>query len=178
MKLAGKKIEGPNEEVIVIPRSGEDGDIVFIARSVLDMDDFEKFCPRPNPPIIRKRDGSRFEDRDDARYKKLMDEFASRHIAFMVLKSLEATPDLEWETVNMNDPSTWLNYETELKESGFSTIEINRIINGVITANCLNEAKLEEARKSFLAGQRDLLNQRPSLSIDQDDTQSGERASA
>jgi hypothetical protein len=178
MKLDGKKIEGPNEEIIIIPRSGEDGNIVFKARALLNLDDFDRLCPRPTPRKVRNRDGSIREDRDNADFKVKLETYANRHFAYMVIKSLEATENLEWEEVDINNPTTWTKYEEELKESGFSQIEINRIITGVMTANCLNEAKLEEARNSFLAGQRELANQKLSLSIEQDDTQSGERASA
>lgn len=160
MLLNGQKIEGPNEEIIVIPRPGEP--IVFTARAVLDMSEFDSLCPRPKPSIKRMKSGEKIEETDDPRYIAKMDIIASQRFAYLILKSLEATEGLEWESIEMDDPSTWSNYEPELRASGFSDIEIQRIVVGVMSANCLNEAKLEQARKLFLAGRAE---QRDSLSL-------------
>jgi hypothetical protein len=54
----------------------------------------------------------------------------------------------------MSDPNTWINFDKELKDSGLSEIERIRIVNAVMTANCLNESKLDEARESFLASRQ------------------------
>ena len=72
----------------------------------------------------------------------------------MILKSLEATEGLEWETVKMDDPETWLNYEKELKDSGLSPIEVGRIVGICMSANGLDERKMEAARDAFLAEQQ------------------------
>lgn len=172
MRIKGQKISGPNEEYIVFPR-GNNEPIVLTARAVLDMGDFDRLCPRPTPPIIRMKSGDRIEDLKDAKYQAKLEDYSSKRMAYLVLKSLEATEELEWETVQLHDPSTWLNYQSELKNSGFSDIEVNRIIVGVMNANCLNDAKLEEARKTFLAGLADR-NGSSSHPGDPSITQSGE----
>jgi hypothetical protein len=66
---------------------------------------------------------------------------------------LSATPGLEWELVDLENPDTWERYQEELQQCNFSDIEMTRIIEGVMTANGLNQAVLEEAEKRFLAGQ-------------------------
>lgn len=175
MRINGKKIEGPNEELIIIPRPDEP--IVFTARAVLDMDEFDKLCPRPTPPIIRKRDGTRIEDYDDARYRKKLDDYAVKKSSYMLLKSLEGTEGLEWEDVDIADPSTWENYKAELRESGFSDVEVQRIMVGVLSANCLSESRLEEARKSFLAGREERVEDLLSQGAGQDSMPHGERVS-
>ncbi len=71
-------------------------------------------------------------------------------IAWSHLKSLEATEDLVWEKARIEDVNTWHLYEEELKDSGFSDNEITRIVNGVMAANCLDEARMDEARARFL----------------------------
>ncbi len=156
MKLRGKKLSNTNLEICIIPR-GNGEDIVFKCQAVIDMDDFDKLCPEPKIPIRRVRD-QKIEDVEDPLYKGLSALHAEKRINYLILKSLEATEDLEWETVNMSDSETWKNYQKELKDSGFSMIEINRIVQSVMIANCLSESRLEEARKAFLAGlDRDLL---------------------
>ncbi len=149
MKIAGRKIDGPNEVILVLPR-GNAEDIVFTAVAVVDFDEFETTCPLPLPPKSITPQGE-VENRNDTNYKVQMAQREVQRMAWMTLKSLEPT-DIEWETVDMDKPNTWVNYNTELQAAGFSTIEINRIGNAVLEANALDEAKLEAARQSFLHG--------------------------
>lgn len=155
MKIAGKVLDGPRVEVLVIPRG--DDEIVFTARAVLDFKEFEKLCVPPSPPMLMKRGSTeQIPQTEDKDYNKKLDQFASKKTAWMVLKSLEATKDLTWDTVKMDDPDTWRNFDTELKDAGFSFAEVGLILNTVITACGLNQAKIEEATKLFLAGQENL----------------------
>ena len=52
----------------------------------------------------------------------------------------------------LDDPSTWANWETELKDNGLSQMECNRVLALVLEANCLDEKKLQKARELFLQG--------------------------
>jgi hypothetical protein len=149
MKYKGKKIEGKNVEIIPIPRP--DGDVIFIAEAVTDWDEFEKIVPEPEVPMILKPGGIKIEQTNDKNYLKKIEEHNLLRTTWIVLKSLQATSELEWETVNMKDPKTWTNYERELKESGFSPIEIGRIIKGVMAANALDEDMIDAAKADFLA---------------------------
>ncbi len=148
MKINGKKIEGPNEEIIPIPR-GNGEDIIFIARAILDMTPFEKMCPTPNPPQ-RKINGVDIPNLKDKNYVKQVEKYAEQRMAWMVITSLEATEGLEWENVDPSDASTWLLFRKELQEAGFGHVEIDRIIAGVVSVNALSEVKIEAARERFL----------------------------
>lgn len=173
MKYKGKKIDRPNREIIAIPRA-EGEDIIFIAKAILSYDEFDKLVPLPKPGIKLKKGGERVVDLEGPAYKADMVRYSEKKYAWMILKSLEESP-IEWETVNMGDPSTWNNWESELKKSGFSNIECNRIIKGISDANCLNEEKVEEARKRFLAGiELDQLLESSSLQPELNSTQYGE----
>ena len=130
MKLKGTKVQGPNIVDIVIPRNGGQF-YAFKAQAVLD-DDFDQLCPKPKAPTIIKAGVGKVPDFEDVNYRRELDTYASKRMAYIVLKSLQATQDLEWETVDMANPNTWIGYETELKESGFSQPEINLIVNGFI----------------------------------------------
>lgn len=154
MRIAGKKIEGPNVEMLVIPRTntkGEQNDIVFYAQAVLDMSEFDKMIPTPEPKTAQYPDGTKKLLTDDPDFVKAQNDWGKRRFQYIMLKSLEATPDLEFETVKINDPATWDNWETEVKEAGFSDFEISRIRTVVMEANALSEARLQEARDRFLA---------------------------
>jgi hypothetical protein len=149
MKLKGKKIQGANYEYIVIPRA--DGDLVFKAEAILDMEPFEQLCPMPKPGKVMLPGGETKEDFNGADYKKAIADRAEKRYSYIIIKSLQASTDLEWETVDFNNPETWGNWITELKESGFTTNEINLIQFGVATANNLSQDKIDEARNRFLA---------------------------
>lgn len=178
MKIAGKKIEGPNIETIVIPRGNDlDDAIVFKAASVLDFDEFDALCPRPQAPVKMVKGGKTVPDLTRPSYKASIEDYAKKRIAWIVLKSLEATEELVWEQVNIDDPTTWLKFEEELKAAGFSSVECHRIVNGVMSANCLDESKLDKAREDFLASRRVALEELSSQEDELNSTPSGEPAS-
>ena len=150
MKIAGKKIEGLNTVRILIGRP--DGNIEFIAQGIPSYEEFNKVCPAPNPPKRTYPDGRIEENRADPKFKEAAAEWANRKGHWTILKSLSATKDLVWETVDMENPETWEKYLKELQEAGLSEVEITKVINGIMTANGLNQVMIDEAEKRFLAG--------------------------
>jgi len=151
MKIGGREIKGPNKVTLVLPREGQE-DIVIIAQAVLDTELFDKLCPEPKAPVKLMAGGAKEPNYNDSGYKAQLIEHSVRRMAFMVLYSLIPS-NIEWATVDLEDPSTWLNYNKELKEAGFSSVEVNRIGQAVMQANALDEDKLEAARQVFLRGQ-------------------------
>lgn len=149
MRIHGKKIEGANEVLIVIPRASST-DIVLKARAVLDMEQFEQMCPSPEAPRKTLAGGKEVSNLKDPGYLQQVDNYSVLRLSWMVLTSLEATEGLEWETVKMDDPTTWNNFRKELIAADFSNVEINRIVADCINVNALNEDKIEEARERFL----------------------------
>jgi hypothetical protein len=154
MKLKGREIKGPNVEMVVIPR-GEDDELVFKCCAVLDYTLFDELVSEPKPPITRKPGQASKPDTNNKKFQEEMSAYAEKRMQYMMLKSLEATEDLVWDTVNMNDPETWGNYLEEMRQAGLTEIEIGKLFSGMMSANCLNEAKIEEARQRFLARQSD-----------------------
>jgi hypothetical protein len=148
MKIKGKKIKGANIEYVVIPRP--DGPIVFKAVAVLNMKPFNDLVPEPKPRMRMKPGGLLEPDPDDKAFAAALGDYSEKRFNFILLESLKES-EIEWETVVYTDPNTWKNYEQELRDADFTTNEINMIISGVATANSLNDAKLKEARDSFLA---------------------------
>ena len=172
MKIFGEETKA-NLVIIPIPR-GNNTAIIFQAEAVLNNDDFDKLCPLPSPPMITFPGKEPTQDVTDKDYIEKVSKYSTNKFCWMILKSLEATEGLTWDTVEMNNPDTWDNYEEELRKGGFTESEIIHIINGVIQANGLSDDKIDEARKSFLAGDlvgRDVLSY---LKAVQPGTQSGE----
>ncbi len=175
MRIQGQEIKGPNEELIVIPRG--DGQIVFKAKAVLDYSDFERLCPEPKVPWIMKPGGVKEQNYKDAKYIAAVRQRVTKQTYYMFIKSLEATPGLEWDTIDIKDPGTWLNFEDELTKAGFSAIERNLISRGVFIANSLDEQKIEEARKRFILSQETPVSNGTSQEDEPETTPSGGPAS-
>lgn len=149
MKINGIEVNGPNEEILVLPR--KDQQLVFRARSVPSFEEFDAMVNAPVAPGVRTKDGFKKKENDPT-YREQKDLYEKKRWAYMILKSLEPS-NIEWSTVSMDDSNTWLNWENELKEAGFSSVEVGRIQTLVLQANALDETKLEEARKNFLLGE-------------------------
>lgn len=149
MKYKGKKLEGRNTDVLVLMR-GKDR-IVFKAQAIENYDDFEKLCPVPEPPIKLLPGGIKEPNVNDKNHLKRMDDYATNKTDFTILKSLEISSDLEWEQVKIQEPTTWHFWKKELKESGFTDIEILRIVQLCTRVNCLDNELLDKAKEDFLA---------------------------
>ena len=138
----------PTEEVLVLPRG--DKAIIFRARGVDDLAEFEKLCPEPTPPGKLTKDGY-VPDTTDPGYQSVRAEYQKRRTAYIVVHSLLPS-QIEWDTVQLENPSTWANWEADLKAGGLSQMACNRVLELVLEANCLDEAKLKKAREVFLQG--------------------------
>jgi hypothetical protein len=75
----------------------------------------------------------------------------------MIIKSLEETEGLEFESIKLDDHTTWTNVYKEFKDSGLCDMEITRLIDGVMEANSLSDERVEEARSRFLASKLQVL---------------------
>ena len=148
MKLNGLAINAPSVEYVVIPR--QSGDVIIECGAVLDYEDFTNLNPQPTPPELLLPGGERKKDVEDKEYLKRIGDWARQKTAWLFIKSISNTPGLEWESVELSNPETWEGWQDELG-SGFSDAEINRIMDGVLTANGMNQTKIDEALKSFLA---------------------------
>ncbi len=153
MLYKGQKRSGPRVETVVFPRQGGN-DFIINAACVRDYTKFDGLCPAPKPPEgIQPGSMSPVPLFDDPAFKEAQRKWAGQRMTWMILESLKATPEIQWESVNPDDPATWENYDEELKEAGFSDFEIMRIVNLVLSACGLDQAKIDEATTRFLAGQ-------------------------
>lgn len=175
MKYRGKKLDRPNEEIVAIPR-GDGNDIIIKCKAILDYKKFDALVPEPKPGTKIAKGGKKLLDFEAPTYKADLLSYGKKKYHFMVLESLRDS-EIEWESVDMNDPMTWGNYTDELTKAGFSDVEQQRILMGVSDANCLNEAKVTGARERFLAGTlEEALEKSSSLQPEQPSTPSGEVA--
>lgn len=148
MKVKGREFKNPHEVTVVIPRGDEP--VAFKFRAVLDYTAFEKLCPEPQPPFIRRPgQGEGIRNVHDPEFLKKQSEYVKKKTAWMFLESISATEDLEWETVKKEDSNTWNLWSKELTDNKFSDAEMQRMFKGFLQANSLDEAYVEEARRSF-----------------------------
>ena len=174
MKLQGKTIDKALEVLVPIVRSDDgDGDFYFLCVPVLDYEPFNQACPVPKPPMIVRPGKPQAADPTDKKFLKLTQEHAEAQTHWMILESIKGTPGLEFETVDMSNPETWPNYETETAKSGLSEGEIARVINGVIEANGLDDSKVEVAKKRFLAIRQEQASPATTLPVVPPNTESG-----
>jgi hypothetical protein len=138
----------PTEEFLILPRG--DQRLVFRAHGLENMEPFKALCPEPKMPGKLTKDGW-VPDAEDAGYKSVMEEHSKRRLAYMVVCSLEPS-EIEWDSVQVDNPATWTNWEVDMKAAGLSQVECNRVLSLVLEANCLDEAKLRKARELFLQG--------------------------
>lgn len=149
MKVKGKTVEPPKAHFVPIPR--EEDDIIFECRPVMDYEEFDKICPMPKPPVeVKVATGERTEDYNDAEYLRAVDVYGTNKTNWLILQSLEGS--VEWETVDLQDPATWVNFREEMK-SVFLTREVDLIIEGVFHANLPTEERQKEALDRFMSSQ-------------------------
>ena len=149
MKYKGKKLEGRNTDVLVLPRGSER--IVLKAQALKDYDEFEKLCPIPEPPKKLLPGGIQEPNTNDPVFLKQLNGYGEKKTNYTVIKSLEISEDIEWETVDLTKPNSWENWRTELKDAGFTEIEMLRILQLCTRVNCLDDDLLNEAKETFLA---------------------------
>ncbi len=173
MRIGGVNIDGPNEEILVLPRLGED--IVIRAIAVSDMSEFQALVPEPKAPGKLTKNG--WEPiLNDETFKTRMIKYGEQRYAYMLIQSLLPS-NIEWETVDINDPKTWTKWDEELRAAGLSTVEVDRISVCVMRANALDEKKLKEARELFLLGMAEEQKRSSGLETEPESTRSGEPVS-
>lgn len=151
LKIGGKVIDGPKQGLLVLPRP--DGDIAFKFIAVLDDEEFQKLCPRPNPPKTMKPGVGIIENTEDPKYKAALEARGEFRSDWFFLKSSEPS-GIEWNTVKMDDCNTWAKWREELKEAGFNMQERDRIYVTFLETNTVSDSMVDEARARFLASQQ------------------------
>ena len=176
MKMHGKTVQVPIEEVIVIPR--DSGNLVFKARPVIDWDPHASLDPQPEPPVIQRPNQPAQKNVEAPKYKKEFAAWASRRWNWMILDSLSITEGLEFETVQMDKPETWENWRKEMLDAGLVPNEIERIEAKVLEACRLDQTKIDAATAAFLAEKARTQSQESSQDSESLSMLSGELASA
>ncbi len=152
MKLQGKQPGAPTPSTAVFERG--DDKFVFTIQAVLDFKDFLEVCPEPKPQTKTLPGGKKeLEDTNTPAFQKKLDQHAELKTHWMVLKSLEATEGLEWETISMTDATTWSNYQEELMAAGFTEGEVAYVVSKVFKQHIVDEDVMQDALDRFTAGE-------------------------
>jgi len=151
MKIAGNKLEYREiTDVVVFEKGGEE--IVFTIKAVIDEDIVDKLVPEPVPPSIRRKgDKEAKPDLEDQGYLQELRKISEYRICYRIMESLSATEGLEWETVDKEDPTTWINWESEMMSAGFSQLELDYLITAIIKICGMSIISMDAARADFLA---------------------------
>lgn len=168
MQLNGQKVKNDNRVLVVIPRTS--GDLGFYFQPVLETEEeyLEKYS-LPKAPMIREPRKPPYPDYNDSGYKEAVLEHQRRRLAYNFLVSISATPTLMWDTVDLEKPETWVNWQKEMTEAGFTQSEQNLLFEGYMKANTLSDEYVAKATQNFLLLQA-AMEQANSSSQNTDDT--------
>ena len=148
MKIAGQRVNLPPRDVVIFPRTS--GQLLFHITGAASWEAFDAACPRPEPPKIIKR-GKAVENPEDATFKLRIQKWLDLRQNWLILQALSIPEnEIEWETVDIAKPSTWNSVEKELRETGLSEMEFQRLVGKVYDVNALTERAMESARANFL----------------------------
>jgi len=148
MRFNNETISKPKPTKIVVYR---DPPLILWADAVLDYSEFEELAPEPRPPITKNiKTGITRTNVTDSVYVKRVEEHNKLRVNWLVFTSLQATPELVFETVDSRDPTTWDNAQIELAEC-FTPYEVGEIVSGVMDANAPSKESYEEALANFPA---------------------------
>lgn len=176
LKIGGKVIDGPKEGLLVLPR--HNGDIAFKFVAILDDEEFQKLCPRPQAPKSMKPGVGIIENTEDPKYKAALEKRGEQRSDWFFIKSIEPS-GIEWNNVRLDDCNTWALWREELKEAGFSLQERDRIYLTFLETNTVSDGMVDEARARFLASQQaKALAEASSQATELPSSASGEPASA
>lgn len=151
MKLNSVKIGLPEPVDLILPRNPP---IAFKCQMVPNLDEFDELVPEPVPRTKTDKDGVITKLVAEPAFLKAIDTRNNKRIAYMVIKSLEPTPGLEWEKVIFSDPETWDNYKDDFQDFGLTESEISYMVNFILENNMITEKRVKEARSAFLAMQQ------------------------
>lgn len=174
MKIGGVQVTEPVDEYLVLDRGGDR--LVFVIKALKNMEEFDALAPRPKAPVRHTKDGI-VEETDNPSYQSILMAYSQRRIAYMVIRSLEKS-NIEWDTVDPQNPKTWANWISDFENAGLTGAEVNAILNKVLEVNMLSEKRLKESRESFLRGQAMARLASSGLPTEQESSQSGEPANA
>jgi hypothetical protein len=153
MKYKGNVIAPPPPEIVAFPR--ENGDLVFVVKSVLDFSEFDALCPEPEPPsILKPGESASTPDFENPDYKKRVGTWYQNRLNWMCLEAI-ASPDISWDTVVPEQPETWSNFRVELRQdAGLTPQQVQHLVNRIMLHNSVDEKKMKEARDRFLTTRR------------------------
>lgn len=149
MKIKGIEFRPKSVKPVPIPREG--GDIVFMMQPVYD--NYEDVYPEIQAPVITRPGQDPFVDFNDETYLKKLRKRVECRVWWTLMKSLEATEGLEWETVDPKVPETFANIEKELREALLTAGEIDYLVRTALEFQKIDEAAVKEAYDRFLATQ-------------------------
>jgi hypothetical protein len=126
--------------------------LVFRARGVENLDEFNSLCPPIDPKTYGRVGKHGWElDPDAPALRDAITQRNIKHYQYLVIKTLEPS-QIDWDKINLHDPDTWKFLDDELR-GVLSYTEINALLALVDEANALDPEKLEANRESFLLQQ-------------------------
>lgn len=155
MLFKGIALNKPKPELVCLPHEDSpDGVVPFTVNAITDPTPFMERYPKPKPTKEIFTKGTKIFDENDPKYLSALAEYWSAMEDWVILEAIKDTPDLVFQTVNMDDITTLGNWKKEMVSSGFSLTHINHLQNLCMRKACLSSAMIEEATENFTRSKR------------------------
>lgn len=158
--------------------NGEPVFLVFRARGVKSMQDFDNRVPFPtNESGAFDSQGRFVPNPEAAAYLDKLRTYHDTRWAYICIKTLEPS-NIEWDTVKDDDPNTWVNWEKDLDSILVSEFEFSAVERLIRQANALDEGKMEENRQTFFQMLGAVVSTNTGLQDEAENSPSGEPVNA
>ena len=147
MKIKGRTYQ-PKPEHIAFPR-GEDH-IGFIISPTVDWTEFDNYYPEPQAPWLTEPGKDPIRDLKDTDYLADIAKRNESRTAYLIIKSIETTPDLIWDKVDISKKNTWELWKQEFTDLGLKESEITKLVNAIYEMTTVDQRKMDAARDAFL----------------------------
>ena len=175
MKLDGQELHIPYEKEVLVRRDNpKDSKLIKFKTVPNAREQFKDILAPPKAPVMTNvKTGKKTPKEDDPKYLKEVDEYTAKGLIHIFLTSIQG---VEWETVDLKDPSTYENYIQEMIDAGLTEREVETLYSVALTMTMLSVEMVDEADKDFLAEVRAQAKNTSTLITEKDSTPSTESA--
>jgi hypothetical protein len=116
MKIGGVPVTEPTEELLVLPRS--DKSFVFRGESVARHGELQCSVSDAEAPWCAD-EGRLGRGRERPELRRILSNWHMQRAGYMIVHTLSPS-NIEWDTIDGNNPKTWTRWEDEMRKAGFT----------------------------------------------------------
>lgn len=161
MKVAGQRL-ATREDFVIFPR-GDQEIVIWLQMCPTLYSDFEQACPPVEVPFkVNAETKEKVPQPTDPDYLSMAGQRDSKRVAYSVARAFEHPKNdslIEYTNgFDIDDPSTYLAMEEEVRDLGLAPGEINHLMDRALAVHMFDKELMEKARADFLKRQRSAEN--------------------